>query len=194
MHYSRVAAFILGAWIAGSLFMAFAASQNFRRADDAWTAPPPQAANMIERLGRENSRLLLRHLAGEENRFYFNGWEDVQFGLGILLTGILYLAAKNRVLAICSAAMLVLVAFAHFILTPELIWLGRSIEFLPPGAPSPQRDQFWKLHAMYGVMEAAKLLLGIVIASVLFTVRRRVRYSDKLDLLDTAPSRESRAI
>ena len=33
MHHQRIAAFVLGAWIMGSLFMIFVATQNFQMAD-----------------------------------------------------------------------------------------------------------------------------------------------------------------
>jgi len=192
MHYSRIASLILGAWIAGSLFMGFVATQNFERANEVLSAPPPEAATMIQNLGPENSRLFLRHLVGEQNRSFFVSWELAQFGLGVLLTGVLFIDSNNRKLAGFSAAMLVLTAFAHFVMTPELIWLGRLIEFLPTGAPSAQRDQFWKLHIMYGVMEAAKILLGVVLAGFLFTMRRRrVHEKDQLDSFDAALARSS---
>jgi hypothetical protein len=186
MHYSRIAAWILGAWLAGSLFMAFVATQNFRRAEEVLSAPPPEVGQVIQAVGAANSRLLLRHLAGEQNRFYFEKWELAQFSLGFLLAGVLFLEPYNRKLAGFPVAMLVLTAFAHFVMTPELIWLGRLIEFQPAGVPSTQRDQFAKLHVMYGVMEVVKMLLGAVLAGILFMMRRRVRSKETLDLPDLA--------
>jgi hypothetical protein len=191
MHYSRIAAWILGAWLAGSAFMAFVATQNFRRAEEVLSAPPPEISRIIQTAGPESSRLLLRHLVGEQNRFFFNSWELAQFALGLLLCGILFLEPNNRKLAGFAAAMLGLTAFSHFIMTPELIWLGRVIEFQP--VSSPQRDQFWKLHVMYGVMEAVKMLLGVVLASFLFMMRRRVRQKETADLTDLRPARRDSA-
>ena len=184
MHYSRIAACILGAWLAGSLYMAFVATQNFRRAEEVLSAPPPEIGKVIQTAGPENSRLLLRHLVGEQNRFYFNSWELAQFALGLLLCGVLFIEPNNRKLVGFAAAMLALTAFAHFVMTPELIWLGRLIEFQP--AASPQRDQFSKLHVMYGVMEAVKILLGVALAGLLFRMRRRVRQKEPLNLADVA--------
>ena len=65
MHYSRIAAFLLGGLLLGSLFMAFVATENFRTAGEILKAPPPQAEKMIQQLGEENFRLLLRYQAGD---------------------------------------------------------------------------------------------------------------------------------
>ena len=184
MHYSRIGAWILGAWLAGSAFMAFVATQNFRRAEEVLSAPPPEIGRIIQTAGSADSRLLLRHLVGEQNRFYFNSWELAQFALGLVLCGILFLEPNNRKLLGFAGPMLGLTAFTHFIMTPELIWLGRVIEFQPPS--SPQRDQFWRLHVMYGVMEVVKILLGAVLAGLLFRMRRRVRQKEPAGLADLA--------
>ena len=184
MHFSRIAAWILGAWLAGNIFMAFVATQNFRRADEVLSAPPPEIAKIIQTAGGDGSRLLLRHLVGEQNRFFFNSWELAQFGLGLMLAGTLFLEPNNRKLAGFAAAMLGLTVFSHFVLTPELIWLGRLIEFQPAG--TPQRGQFGKLHAMYGVLEIVKMLLGGVLAGLLFIMRRRVRQRKPIGLPDLA--------
>src|SRR5262250_1295840 len=96
MHFSRIAAWILGAWLAGSAFMAFVATQNFPRPDAVLSAPPPEIAAVIQNAGPESSRLLLRHLVGEQNRFYFYSWELAQFALGLLLTAVLFLEPNNR--------------------------------------------------------------------------------------------------
>ena len=189
VHYSRIAALILGAWICGSLFMAFVATQNFERAKEVLSAPPPEVERIIQTVGSENSRLFLRHLVGEQNRSFFSSWELAQFAIGALLTGVLFIDANNRKLAAFSAAMLLMTAFAHFIMTPELIWLGRGIEFAPAGAMLRERDQFSKLHIMYGVMEAVKVLLGVVLAGLLFTMRRQHgRQKDQIDLFDVTPT------
>lgn len=187
MHHNRVAALILGAWMAGSLLMVFLAARNFHLADDVLKSPPPSIAAMIRTLGANQARLFLRHLVGNENRFYFSGWEQAQLALGAALTIVLLLLARNRLLAGFSAAMLILVVFGHYKITPELDWLSGVIEFQPVTADSTQRDQFWKLHTMYGVMEITKLLLGVVIAGFLFTFSRRRRNTKmEPDFGDTA--------
>src|ERR1700733_4700312 len=99
MHRHRVAAFLAGCLILGSLFMIFVATQNFGTVDRVLAAPPQEASQMFQTLGPQNARLLLRYLAGEENRLFFTSWELVQIALGALLTTVLLLALKSRMLA-----------------------------------------------------------------------------------------------
>src|SRR6201986_3884670 len=99
MHRYRIAAFLTGCLILGSLFMIFVATQNFGTVDRVLAAPPHEAAQMVQTLGPENARLLLRYLAGEENRLFFTSWELAQIALGVLLTAIVLLFIKNRLLA-----------------------------------------------------------------------------------------------
>jgi hypothetical protein len=189
MHYSRISAFLLGALLLGSLFMGFVATENFRTANEILKSPPPQAEKMIQQLGEENSRLLLRYQAGEENRLFFETWETAQIVLGLLLAGLLILMGERRILAGMAGALVILTVFQHFKITPELVWQGRSIDFVPATPESTARQQFFKLHAAYGVMEAVKLLLMIAIGIGLFPRRRRSRQRVEVDAVDYAHHR-----
>jgi uncharacterized membrane protein YkgB len=184
-----MSAFLLGALVAGSLFMAFVATGNFRTVGEILKSPPPQAEKMIQQLGDENARLLLRYQAGEENRLFFETWETAQIVLGLLLAGLLILMGERRILAGLAGALVILTVFQHFKITPELVWQGRSIDFVPATPESTARQQFFKLHAAYGVMEAVKLLLMIAIGLGLFPRRRRSRQRVEVDAIDYAHHR-----
>jgi hypothetical protein len=166
MHRYRIAAFLTGCLILGSLFMIFVATQNFGTVDRVLAAPPHEATQMFQTLGPENARLLLRYLAGEENRLFFTSWELAQIALGALLTVILLLAIKSRLLAGLAGAMLILALFQHFRVTPEMIALGRLVDF-GGGSGSAAYSQFWRLHGLYGGLEVVKLVLLAVVAGVL---------------------------
>jgi hypothetical protein len=172
MHRHRIATFLAGCLILGSLFMIFVATQNFATVDRVLAAPPSQAAPMLETLGSENARLLLRYLAGEENRLFFTSWELAQIALGALLTAILWLGIKSRLLAGLAGAMLIIALFQHFRVTPEMIALGRLVDF-GGAAGSAAYGQFWRLHGLYGVLEVAKLALLMVVAAILLFTRRK---------------------
>ena len=171
MHWYRIAAFLAGCLVLGSVFMIFVATQNFQTVDRVLAAPPHQAAQMFQTLGTENARLLLRYLAGEENRLFFTSWELTQIALGLVLTVVLLFAIKSRLLAGLAGAMLILALFQHFRVTPEMIALGRVIDF-GGGAGSAAYSQFWRLHGLYGALEVVKLGLTIVVAAVLLFGRR----------------------
>jgi hypothetical protein len=172
MHRYRIAAFLAGCLIMGSVFMIFVATQNFATVDRVLAEPPHQAAQIFQSLGPDNARLLLRYLAGEENRMFFVSWEWTQIALGLALTAVLLLAVKSRLLAGLAGAMLIIALFQRFRVTPEMIALGRLVDF-GGGAGSAAYSQFWRLHGLYGVLEVAKLVLLVVVAGMLLFGRRR---------------------
>jgi|SRR5579862_3488559 len=189
MHYSRISAFLLGALLVGSVFMAFVATENFRTASEILKSPPPQVEKMIKLLGDENARLLLRYQAGEENRLFFETWETAELVLGLLLAALLFLMGNRRLLAGFAGAMLILTIFQHFKITPELVWQGRSIDFVPAAGDPAARQQFGRLHAAYGMLEVVKLLLLIVIGVGLFPRQRRSSQRVQIDAIDYAHHR-----
>src|SRR5271169_5419274 len=129
MHRHRVAAFLAGCLILGSLFMIFVATENFGTVDRVLAAPPHEATQMFQTLGPDSARLLLRYLAGEENRLFFTSWELAEITLGALLTAIVLFMIHSRLLAGLTGAMLILVLFQHFRVTPQMIALGRLVDF-----------------------------------------------------------------
>src|SRR5580704_5416116 len=171
MHSHRLAAFLAGCLILGSSFMIFVATQNFGTVDRVLAAPPQEAAQMFQTLGPDNARLLLRYLAGEENRLFFTSWELVEIALGAVLTAILLLGIRSRLLAGLAGAMLIIALFQHFRVTPEMIALGRLVDF-GGAAGSAAYSQFWRLHGLYGVLEVVKLVLLAVVAGLLLFGRR----------------------
>lgn len=190
MHHNRIAAFLLGSWLLGSLFLVFVATRNFQTVDAVLQAPPPEASKMVRTLGHANARQLLRYLAGEQNRRYFETWELAQLIIGAALTAFLLLGVEKRLLAGLAGAMLILTLFQHLKITPELLWLGRSIDFLPSAAESHARDQFWRLHGIYSAIEVVKMLTAVAIAGFLFPMRRRrLRQRVEIDPVDYANHR-----
>jgi hypothetical protein len=166
LHWHRIAAFLAGCLILGSLFMIFVATQNFATVDRVLAEPPHEATQMFQTLGPQNARQLLRYLAGEENRLFFTTWELAQIGFGVLLTVVLLLPIKNRLLAGLAGTMVIVALFQHFGVTPQMIALGRLVDF-GGGSGSPEYSQFWRLHGLYGVLEVAKLVLLVVVAGLL---------------------------
>ena len=182
MHYTRIAAFLLGACILGSMFMAFVATQNFDTVDEILKNPAPEAGKMILALGNDSARHLLRHVVGEENRRLFEAWELAEILIALALAATLFFGVNNRILTGVAGAIVILTLFEHVKITPELTWLGRSIDFIPWTAESLSRDQFWKLHTVYVVIEVAKLLLAVTLGGVLFTMRRGRRSRPRVEV------------
>lgn len=166
MHY-RIAAFLMGGWILGSLFMMFVATQNFRTVDRVLVSAPAPEQQQFQALGRTSARNLLRYFAGQENELFFDRWETAQLILAVALAGFLFFGAHDRLLAGIAAGLLVLVGWQHFQITPEMIALSRSTD-LQVSAPDP----FGKLHALYGAIEVVKLAAALVIGAFLLLPQR----------------------
>jgi hypothetical protein len=183
MHNRRIACFLLGAWFLGSLLAMWSAAHEFDALEAVLNSPPPAAAKMIAAFGQEPARALLRYSAAERQQKYFEDWELAQIALGIALAALLFFERERRALAAGAAVMLMLVAFERFKLTPELAWLGRSLEFGPATTQPAVRAQLWTLHRMYGGAEILKLLIAAILTGVLFIVRkgRRRRSTDHVD-------------
>ncbi len=154
----RMAAFLLGCWILGSLFMMFVATENFGTADRMLNSPENQ--KIIQPLGRDPARVLLRDMAGQENQLFFVSWEIAQLILGVALA-VFLVAAGNRLLASLAGVLVILAAIQHFAVTPRMLSLVSQLQ-----APAAA-DDFGKLHALYGMIEVGKLIIAILLAVVL---------------------------
>jgi len=177
---SRIAALLLGVWLSGSLFMAFVATQNFRTVDRVLAAPPDSASLMIQTLGHDQARQLLRYLAGEENRLFFGDWELLELALSVVLIAVLFAGVRSPLLAGLAAVLLLVTGFEHFMLTQQMLTIGRSIDFVNPAAQSTERTEFYRLHALYGGIEVAKLALVLVLTGIVLLRRDQQRFDSKI--------------
>jgi hypothetical protein len=149
---------LLGGWIAGSLFMILVATQNFRSVDRLLSAPAGAAAQ-IERMGRDEARAFLRYQVSEQNRWYFETWEKIQLALGLALLAVTL--RQGRLSLALATVMFALLLAQRFWITPEIVRIGRLIDFAPQ---APERQTFWMFHNAYSAVELAKLALGIFLS------------------------------
>jgi len=184
MHLRRIACILLGAWLAGTLVIGWVATTNFAAADHVLAAPPPEVQQAMAPLNSNAARMVLRYLVAVENAGCFLSWERTEFALLILIGAALAGDRRTRRLAAIPAGLILAVAFQHFRITPEIIWLG---QYMVRGiATQAQRDQFAAMHRIYGVTEVVKLLLGVVLGAwlVLLKTRRRGHRSSTEDPSD----------
>ncbi len=167
MHIRRLAAFLLGAWLAGSFFMTLVAAHNFAAVDRLMTSPPRQVAISLELLSEPVARSFFLYQAGELNRWYFETWEWAQLPLGALLIAALFLSGRRRSSLIICGLMLTSVLLMRFALTPQIARLGRIVEFAPLGQRAAEREQFFHYHTAYLIAEGTKVLLGLILLSSL---------------------------
>ena len=162
------AVFLLGVWLAGTILLAFVATQNFATVDRILAHPTPQAATPLSALPHETMRPLLRHLSSELNRLYFFAWGVAQIVFGVMLL-ILLLALGRRLEAALAAIMLAIANVQLLWMTPRITDIGRSLDFvprnpLPPGA-APMMAQFWQLHAAFTGSDLVLMALGLFLAA-----------------------------
>jgi hypothetical protein len=181
MKSRYVACWLVGAWIAGSLFMILVATQNFRSVDRLLAAPASARAP-FEKMGHQEARTFLRYQVSEQNRWYFETWETVQLALGLALIASLW--RQGKLVVSLAAAMFALLLVERLYLTPEIIRLGRSIDFIPQATPSQDRNIFWRFHGVYSGVELLKLALGFLLSGRLIFGGNRTGV--ELDVIDEA--------
>ena len=153
---------ILSVWVGWPLFMWFAATRSFRTVDEVLKSPPAQFSSDVRGLKPEQTRGVLRYLASEINRTYFRayGWGQLVLG-SIVLFLLAWKAPRNGLNVAVAATMLFIVIVLTLGVMPQIIALGRNIDFLPRTPPPPGYQRFWKLHMMFTGLDGAKLLGGI---------------------------------
>jgi hypothetical protein len=185
MHLRRVACILLGAWLAGSVVIGWVAASNFAIADRVLASSPAEIQSAMAPLDATRSRMLLRWLVASENADCFLRWELVEFALLPVLAAVLLRDRQTRWLSTVPAALIIFVGFQHFRITPEIIYLGQNM--VRGIATARQHEQFASMHKIYGAIEVLKLLLGIVLAVWLVTMKvRRRRNSSADDASNTA--------
>jgi hypothetical protein len=154
--------FLMGAWMVGSVMMAFVATQNFRAVDRVLAAPAgADLHRKLDGISPDDARMILRHLASEMNRYYFRVWEWTQFVVGGLVLMLFVRSGRSDALvpALIVAMLAIVLVFLVF-LTPTIVTLGRSLDFVSRTPLPPQYARFWRFHITYTLLELVKLLLG----------------------------------
>ena len=187
MHTRRFATLLLGMWLAGSLLMYAVATTNFHRVDRLLAEPDPSAGQMVKLLGNSSARMLLRHQVSEINRDLFNNWERVQLILGIVLIVTLLFDTNGEKLymGLCGL-LLLLIIVEHFLLTPHLTAVGRSLDFIPADEPTTERIKFGRFHQAYAVVEALKLVVLLGLSGRLMTLSQRRRSRKNINAVNNA--------
>jgi hypothetical protein len=168
--------FCMAVWLSGTVIVAIVAMQNFytiyRLMD---LRPNPVFAGYVEKIGPEVTNELLRYLSSELNRLYFQYWNLAQLAIGILT---LWLVVKIPEAARSKwqiVAMLGIVIFMTVLITPGILSVGRSIDFVPRNPPPPALRTFGLLHAAYTVFDGILLILGIMVTFSLTKEPKTVR-------------------
>jgi hypothetical protein len=168
LHYRRVASLVLGAWIAGSVFVALT-NRHFRDVEHVFQSPAPEHKEVLASLANEPLRQVLLYHIWEKSRTVMYWWGGVQVLMAPVLIWTLLLAMRvNRLIIGAVATMLILACFNQFVIGPELTYVGRALAF-----GSADRGRYLVLNAMLIGFEILKVLAALAVAWYLFTYRSR---------------------
>ncbi len=176
MHTRRLIAFLLGAWLGGSLLVAFLTNENLRVVDHVLATPSPKISKMLETAGHDDLRTLLRFQAAEQNRLWTGYWEVAQMVLGLAIFLVLLFGTSERRLVLTPPlAMSAVVAIMHWVLTPDMIDLGRSVDFAPAYQVRQELARMHLIQNAYLGMEILKFALGLALLGYLLVSKRSRR-------------------
>src|SRR5262249_12839738 len=119
MNIRSVTCWMLGAWIAGSLFMIMVATQNFRSVDRLLAEAEVSGGPPVkQKMSRDEARTFLRYHVSEQNRWYFETWEKIQLALGVAAAASAF--RDRKIAGMMVLAMFGLLLVERFYLTPEI--------------------------------------------------------------------------
>ena len=153
---------ILGVWIGITLFMWFAAGKSFSTVERVLQSQNPQFLKITKPLSPADTRELLRNVAAEINRTLFGVYGWAQLVLGAVLLALLLRQTPRDLFAIAiTCTMLVFVLILTFVITPQILSVGRSLDFVPRDPAPPDLARFGMLHGAYTMLDGIKLLAGL---------------------------------
>jgi len=167
------AAFCMAVWLTGTVCVAVVATQNFFTIDRLLAESPNESFHVavktldsVETAVHPTARELLRYLSAELNRLYFQYWNLAQMAIGILvLRFVTKIPGVDRA-KWCIVGMLGISLFVMVVLTPPIVNVGRSLDFVTRESPPPEvvsaLRTFGLLHVTYTVFTFMNLILGIL--------------------------------
>lgn len=165
MHTRRVGAFLIGAWLLGSLLIAFVKGQSLLTVDRTLSNPPQAMQREFEEMGPDSTRQLLRYEAQELNRHLSEAWGVMQLGIAAALLATAFLTEhRSRVVIAGTGILALLVAYQYFSLTPTLTGLTRSFDFEPATAQVQARENAQRYESTHTMLEIVKACIGLLIA------------------------------
>lgn len=161
---------VLGIWLGGSVILGAIVAYNFSGIDDLFDRNlklQEHAGFQPGDVDAKKSSLLWVH-SSELNRVFFEVWNRAQLVLGGLavLLAVLGRAGRLSILLLTTAAALV--GLIHMVLEPQIVELGRQLDFLPRDPPPPMLEEFQRYHGIYFATES--LRFGLVCFATLLIV------------------------
>ena len=170
--------------------MGWVATHNLRSVEPILKQSDRQLQREVKDIGYDRVKTLLRFEAAELNRFYFYNWEWIQMILGLITLVVLFDATNgSRLTLVLMAGVMLLLLVQHFLVEPEVLELGRGLDFAASDQMLDERRAFRTYHAYYSSIEVMKFLtLSFIAVRMLMhgSSGKRRRRSVKVDAVDDA--------
>ncbi len=196
MHSRRMISSVLGLWLGGMGMVVYVTFLSLRTVGNLMANPPHEASKWIDVLGKDRVQTMLLHGNSELSRGLLEFWGNADLLICLFLFVVVVMNKSGKVLIILTAVLLLLGAASGFCLTPQIVAVGRQLDFRVVPPVPPAAAQFAALERMYyGLAIARMLLVGTMVALLL---RRsggstRVRRS-RLDEVDAVNDTDHRGI
>lgn len=167
--------FVLGVWLGGSVILGSIVAYNFSGVEDLFARNPrlaEQAGFSPDDADAKKTSLIWVH-SSELNRVFFEIWNRTQLVLGALAVGLALWGRSRRAPVLLLATGTLLVALTHWGIEPEIVALGRQLDFLPRTPPPAILETFQRYHGAYFLAES--LRFGVVALAALLLIGRGMR-------------------
>lgn len=175
----------MGVWFTVVISVTAVSVASLRVAGNTAKSPPGEPARALFVIGEPMTEQLFRYIASEINRTLLETGGLIELGLVLAIGIILFLQNYSRPATILAGVLLLGVCATHFLLTPQVVSLGRILDFRPAEMMIAERDRLARLNMMHGGLVVFRLLCGGVITGILLHRRSR-RRSGKVDGIDHA--------
>ena len=140
------------------------ATQNFYTIDRLLADSPNDVfKSTADAMANPTAREMLRYLSSELNRLYFQYWNLAQLVIGVVALWLVSSLPESKPAMWEIVSMLLVVVFLMVFITPPLVRIGRTMDFIPRDPVPPQMRTFGLLHATYTVLMVINLVLGILV-------------------------------
>jgi hypothetical protein len=164
---------LLGLWLGCGIALYFATLDNRSNVDRIFRDPNAGATLRMQKLGTRDSQLLLRFEADQENRLLTEVWSDIQFGLAFLFFFyLLFGTRENKFILATAIGLIVIVVIERFFVIPDLVGLGKLLDFIPESDPSSSRGRYHAMQTTFLALEIGKWVLQALLAAY-FSSRTR---------------------
>jgi hypothetical protein len=190
MHYRRIVCFLLGVWLGGGILMAWYGARSFRTVETIMAESNPAFVANTKPLGPVMTRLVLRYVVVEQNRWLLRNWETMQIGLAVLFFCYLLFGTMEGKFSLgLMLVMLALTVIERLWISPELALTSRTMDYLPSDLAAQEHARFSLLHNAYLAVEMLKFGFGLILGLIVMSGRRSVDPLNQFNMIDKANHR-----